>query len=170
MGKDNNCLVDTGTYMDKIESIAINIKNNANASNKRALPATLYYGGVSLFRTRTAGKVFDQGLLAENEFLNFPVQFWSTQQEPFSYHNHSKASMMARVDQQVPLQFNNAFQERSVAATNWRLKLAIGSERRPVLNLDEVNDIELIFKHRFADRDYPEDCTSGDDAWGDEDW
>ncbi|ANW26967.1 hypothetical protein BA953_22825 [Vibrio coralliilyticus] len=167
--KDNNCLIDTGTYMDKIESIAINIKNDSGASNKRALPATLYYGGVSLFRTRTVGKVFDQGLLAENEFLNFPVQFWNTTQEPYSYRNSSKTSMMARVDQNVPLTFNTAFQERSVAATNWRLKLAVGSESRPVLNLDQVTDIELVFKHRFADRDFPEDCTP-DEEWGDEDW
>ncbi|MYM59077.1 hypothetical protein GTG28_07560 [Vibrio sp. OCN044] len=169
--KNNNCLIDTGTYMDKIESIAINIKNESGASNKKALPATLYYGGVSLFRTRATGKVFDQGLLAENEFLNFPVQFWNTVQEPYSYLNSSKTSMMARVDQTIPLAFNTAFQERSVAATNWRLKLAIGTERRPVLNIDEIKDIELVFKHRFADRDFPEDCTSDDDGgWGDEDW
>ncbi|PAU39890.1 hypothetical protein CKF94_02180 [Vibrio coralliilyticus] len=76
---------------------------------------------------------------------------------------------MARVDQNVPLTFNTAFQERSVAATNWRLKLAVGSESRPVLNLDQVTDIELVFKHRFADRDFPEDCTP-DEEWGDEDW
>ncbi|MEZ9409345.1 hypothetical protein [Vibrio lentus] len=168
--KDNNCLVDTGTYMDKIESVAINIKNESGASNKKALPATLYYGGVSLFRTRAVGKVFDQGLAAENEFLNFPVQFWNTLQEPYSYLNSSKTSMMARVDQNIPLTFNSAFQERSVAATNWRLKLAIGSERRPVLDINEIEDIELIFKHRYADRDFPEDCISDDGEWGDDDW
>jgi hypothetical protein len=46
----------------------------------------------------------------------------------------------------------NAFRERSVAATDWRLLIPIEDLGTTVLNLDEVEDIELYFFHRAVAR------------------
>jgi hypothetical protein len=45
-----------------------------------------------------------------------------------------------------------AFRERSVAATQWRLLIPIEDLGQPVLDLDELHDIELYFFHRAVAR------------------
>ncbi|MEZ8651068.1 hypothetical protein AB6D92_19070, partial [Vibrio splendidus] len=78
-----------------------------------------------------------------------------------SYRQQMKANIMT--DEGSKSAFLNptyAFKERSVAASGWRLSVKLGDRYGEIVDLEGLDDIELIIKHRYYSRN-AETCGGG---------
>ncbi|MCG9673303.1 hypothetical protein L1D33_06960 [Vibrio chagasii] len=163
---DLTCLVDAGTYLDKLDGIAINLQVSMDISGEEVTPAYLTYGGNNYMRSRTPGSLTDGETGIKDELVSYSTRFWDVSNGNFfakdSYRQQMKANIMT--DEESQSAFLNptyAFKERSVAASGWRLSVKLGDRYGEIVDLEGLDDIELIIKHRYYSRN-AETCGGGD--------
>ena len=145
-------------YLDKIESVAINIPN-WYSSRERKTDAYLEYGGIGYMRKRypavTDGSA---GAEAQEEFTMHVNRFWETiGDRTANFKTYYREPMSANIDISSHADDKTyAFKERSVAATDWVLEFKIKDSIGTLLTLDSIGDIELIIDHRYVSRNYSE--------------
>ncbi len=156
---DISCLADGGTYLDKIESISINLPTSYTVSGEVTSPAYLTYGGNSYLRSKVPGKLTNDGQGINDEIIAYSTRFWDRANGQLIFTNSFKQQMNANITQtDMPsLEMLNptfAFKERSVAASGWRLSVKLSDRSGDIIDIDALNDIELLFKHRFKSRNF----------------
>ncbi|WP_373951462.1 hypothetical protein [Vibrio pomeroyi] len=163
---DLTCLVDAGTYLDKLDGIGINLQVSMDISGEEVTPAYLTYGGNNYMRSRTPGSLTDDETGIKDELVSYSTRFWDVSNGNFfakdSYRQQMKANIMT--DEESQSAFLNptyAFKERSVAASGWRLSVKLGDRYGEIVDLEGLDDIELIIKHRYYSRN-SETCGGGD--------
>ncbi|WP_444903243.1 fibronectin type III domain-containing protein [Microbulbifer sp. CnH-101-E] len=172
---DNNdlsCLAAGGSYLDKIETIGLNIPLAFSVSGETETPAYLTYGGTSFLRSKTPGTLVESedGVGIQDEFITHSTRFWDTVDEAnLAFRNSYRVPMAANLDvlnsgAGSSSTVTNVFKERSVAATGWRLSLKLADRYGSLVDLNAVKDVELIFNHRFKSRNI--DNCGGDDGPG----
>ncbi len=169
-------LVRTGSYLNKIETIIVNIVGNdgpvaPQPPNSNGIQACFVYGGNTFFRSRLAVKAdrspsgeFDQSRDFLGEFVVAPFrrfvdpdftgsfQIFDTQDAPLKAA-YSGRSWNDDLNLQEFLKNNSngfsdrSLRERSVAATRCALRIDPGQ-----IDLNEIRDIEIIIIHTFKDR------------------
>ena len=154
---DDNCMVVGGTYLDKIESVSINVPNFFFAGES-STNAYLSYGGTSYIRNKEPGIEYDiQDGSVIDEFTSFPVLFWDDAVNDFD--RSLLVSMSASLSNDVNASSTTTlYKERSVAASDWNLKLQLNSPTNDYVAVDFIDDIELIFNHRYLNRNYDGNC------------
>ncbi|OEF72914.1 hypothetical protein A148_19820, partial [Vibrio splendidus 1F-157] len=163
---DLTCLVDAGTYLDKLDGIAINLQVSMDISGEEVTPAYLTYGGNNYMRSRTPGSLTDGDTGIKDELVSYSTRFWDVSNGNFfakdSYRQQMKANIMTDEENQSAfLNPTYAFKERSVAASGWRLSVKLGDRYGEIVDLEGLDDIELIIKHRYYSRN-AETCGGGD--------
>jgi len=159
---DLSCLIDGGNYGDKIDSMYININTSSYYSDETDTRAYLTYGGSSYFRTPTPGKVMDNrdslAPVIENEMIAYDARFWDANQDTMTFKNNHRENVKANIS---ILDGNKelvnpiySFKERSVAATGWRLSLQLSDRAGEIINIDSIDDIDIIIKHRYKTRNF----------------
>lgn len=156
---DISCLADGGTYLDKIESISINLPTSYTISGEESTPAYLTYGGNNYLRSKVPGKLTDDGLGVNDEIIAYSTRFWDMTNGQLTFTNSFRQQMSANITQtdETSLEMLNptfSFKERSVAASGWRLSVKLSDRSGDIIDIDALNDIELLFKHRFKSRNF----------------
>nr|WP_241904857.1 hypothetical protein [Vibrio lentus] len=162
---DLTCLADAGTYLDKLDGIGINLQVSMDISGEEITPAYLTYGGNNYMRSRTPGSLIDGETGIKDELVSYSTRFWDVSNGNFfakdSYRQQMKANIMTdEGSQSAFLNPTYAFKERSVAASGWRLSVKLGDRYGEIVDLDGLDDIELIIKHRYYSRN-AETCGGG---------
>lgn len=157
--KDLSCLADGGTYLDKIESISINLPTSYTVSGEETSPAYLTYGGNNYLRSKIPGELTDDGLGINDEIIAYSTRFWDRANGQLTFTNSFRQQMSANITQTYApsLEMLNptfSFKERSVAASGWRLSVKLSDRSGDIIDIDALNDIELLFKHRFKSRNF----------------
>ncbi|WP_444896000.1 hypothetical protein [Microbulbifer sp. SSSA005] len=165
----SSCLLVGGSYMDKIETIGLNIPTLYSISGESQTPAYLTYGGASVVRDRFPGYEItrDDGAAGvEGEFNTYSALFWDTAglSQLAAVNNSYRVSMSAALDvfgsgAGSINTVTDLFKERSVAATGWRLSFLLEDIYGPLVDVEAIKDIELIFAHRLRSRNYST-CTT----------
>ncbi|WP_444882874.1 fibronectin type III domain-containing protein [Microbulbifer sp. PSTR4-B] len=169
---DLSCLATGGNYLDKIETVGLNIPLAYSVSGETETPAFLTYGGTSFLRSKTPGTLVENadGVGIQDEFITHSTRFWdAVEGTGLAFRNSYRVSMSANLDVLNSGTGSNstitsAFKERSVAATGWRLSLKLADRYGSLVDLNAVKDVELIFNHRFKPRNV--DSCGGDDGTG----
>lgn len=158
-----------GKWRDKIVYLKVNIVATDGTAIPRDYDGSLTYGGQTFFRTRVppcpdrsvdlpGGEVLD----IPGEFLSAPFRFYSSP----TYNNvfvsqdtqttsitvaYTGATAKSPTGGEILNETYqiNAFNQRSVAATRWRLIL---KPKSGGWDLSKINDIELIVRHNSSDR------------------
>lgn len=167
---DMTCLIDGGTYLDKINTIGVHIV--ATPNNTRGMKLGLSYGGSHVMRTPEASEriIFDENdlPLITGDLNNYPARFWTVDENNrLTFETSQKVSLGPSVspnslwdveDQPVPV--TSAFDEYSVAATQWNLDVPLKNPRdrrgTPFFHLDTLEDIELVIEHHYVYRRFNE--------------
>ncbi len=162
---DLTCLADAGTYLDKLDGIGINLQVSMDISGEDSTPAYLTYGGNNYMRSRTPGSLTDDETGIKDELVSYSTRFWDVSNGNFfakdSYRQQMSANIMTdEGSQSAFLNPTYAFKERSVAASGWRLSVKLSDEYGDIVDLDGLDDIELIIKHRYYSRN-AETCGGG---------
>ncbi|MFS1526371.1 hypothetical protein ACL7TT_20175, partial [Microbulbifer sp. 2304DJ12-6] len=168
---DLACLATGGTYLDKIETIALNIPASYSSSSETETPAFLTYGGTSVVRSKTPGRlvVNEDGVGIADELVTYSTRFWDTVEgTQLAFRDSYRVSMAADLDvlSSEPgssSTVTSVFKERSVAATGWRLSIKLADRFGPLVDIDAMQDIELVFNHRYKSRNFD---TCDDDGPG----
>jgi hypothetical protein len=157
---DMSCLADGGSYLDKIESIQLNVPIRTNVSGETEVPAYLTYGGSSVIRSKTPGTLTDDELGIKDELITYSTRFWSVVDgNKLSFKDSYRQQMSAALTTAgfPTSEVTFVFKERSVAASGWRLSLNIADRWGDLTTVEDIEDIELWFKHRFISRNF-DDC------------
>ncbi|WKD50336.1 fibronectin type III domain-containing protein [Microbulbifer spongiae] len=165
---DLACLATGGTYLDKIETIGLNIPLSYSSSNESEAPAFLTYGGTSVVRSKTPGSlvVNEDGVGIADELVTYSTRFWDTVEgTQLAFRDSYRVSMAADLDvlSSEPgssSTVTSVFKERSVAATGWRLSIKLADRFGPLVDIAAMQDIELIFNHRYKSRNF-DTCDDG---------
>ncbi|MEW5251643.1 fibronectin type III domain-containing protein [Microbulbifer sp. 2201CG32-9] len=166
---DLACLATGGNYLDKIETIALNVPLLYGASSETETPAYLTYGGTSFLRSKTPGTlvVNAEGEVGiQDELITNSARFWDVVEgTQLAFRNSYRVSMAANLDvfnsgSGSSSTVTSVFKERSVAATGWRLSIKLADRFGPLVDIDAMEDIELIFNHRYKSRNI-DTCGGG---------
>lgn len=155
-------VLSAGLFLDKIKWLKINLPGN-HSLGRTQLAGELSYGGTGFIRN------FDVGTFhptrpdrLQNEETAYSTRYWyfhaPTAKWRFSEALKSPVTMQLSADPRVPPTVNeiDIFKERSVATTGWKLTIPTEDLGVPVLNIDELDDIELYFYHYAVSRQMPE--------------
>ncbi|MFA0811531.1 hypothetical protein [Microbulbifer epialgicus] len=165
-----SCIAAGGAYGDKIETVGLNIPILYSTSGEVQTPAYLTYGGASVVRDSLPGNeiITDEGTAGvEGEFNTYSALFWDAAglSQLAAVSNSYRVPMSAALDlfgtgQGSINSVTQSFKERSVAATGWRLSFLLEDYLGPVVDVEAIRDVELIFGHRFKSSNYST-CTGG---------
>ncbi|WP_367317333.1 hypothetical protein [Vibrio coralliilyticus] len=160
------CLLDAGTYLDKIDAVSLNLVVSHDVSGEVSTPAYLTYGGNNYMRSRIPGALTDNEDGVKDELIAYSARFWDVSNGGFfakdSYRQQMKANIMLSYDKNSELlNPTYSFKERSVAASGWRLSVKLSDRYGDIVDLESIDDIEMRVKHRFQSRN-AETCGGGD--------
>ncbi|EEX34162.1 MULTISPECIES: hypothetical protein [Vibrio] len=163
---DLTCLLDAGTYLDKIDAVSLNLVVSHDVSGEVSTPAYLTYGGNNYMRSRIPGALTDNEDGVKDELIAYSARFWDVSNGGFfakdSYRQQMKANIMLSYDKNSELlNPTYSFKERSVAASGWRLSVKLSDRYGDIVDLESIDDIEMRVKHRFQSRN-AETCGGGD--------
>ncbi|WP_168433429.1 hypothetical protein [Pontiella sulfatireligans] len=163
----NNNVLSAGLFLDKIKWLKINLPGNHSDTNRTQLAGELSYGGTGLIRNFDVGTFHPDRLdRLQNEETAYSTRYWyfhaPSAKWRFSEALSSPVTMQLSADPRVPPTVSeiDIFKERSVAATGWKLTVPTEDLGVPVLNIDELDDIELYFYHYAVSRQLPESSYS----------
>ncbi|WP_444899733.1 hypothetical protein ACJJIX_05070 [Microbulbifer sp. VAAC004] len=167
---DLSCLATGGNYLDKIETVGLNIPLLHSVSGETETPAYLTYGGTSFLRSKTPGTLVENadGVGIQDEFITHTPRFWdTTDRTNLAFRSSYRVSMTANLDvfnsgTGSSSSMTSVFKERSVAATGWRLSIKLADRFGSLVDLNAVKDVELIFNHRFKSRNIDTCDDDGD--------
>ncbi|HRZ55215.1 MAG TPA: hypothetical protein P5525_07130 [Candidatus Paceibacterota bacterium] len=151
-----------GSYLDRIMEMRILIAGRDSLRKNEVPQVSLTYGGTSLIRNRVVGK-YDttRADRLRDEFTLYSTRFYqsdgSNYDDWISVEALSAQGVSAKLGESTGTKPDVTsiiqFAERSVAATDWTLKIPTqDSIARPYFIIDDVEDIEIWFYHRGADR------------------
>lgn len=150
-------VISRGLYLDKIEWIKINLPGS-HTIGLSTLAGQLSQGGTAFMRNAQVGMIdpLDPTHIL-NEYSAWSTRHWYTLGNnvwQFREALEVPVTMALSEDSRVPPSVSeiNAFRQRSVAATDWRLTIPIEDLGESVLNISELDDIELYFFHRAVAR------------------
>ncbi|CAH6910444.1 conserved exported hypothetical protein [Vibrio chagasii] len=167
--EDPTCLLYGGSYLDKIDGVSVNVLLNYDISGLPETKAFLTYGGNSYMRSSKPGQLTADGTGIKDELIAYSTRFWKKSIDGlWSSKSSFKQSMKANLFTDSGYdssgwRFLNptySFNERSVAASGWRLSIQLSSNFGEAVEVEAIDDIELIVKHNFFTRDYDE-CDGG---------
>ena len=123
------------------------------------MQGTLTYGGTSFIRNLIVGK-YDPGqpdhLVDEMTAYSTRRWYFSPAQDVFTSEEAQSTSASMQQSMTAGMQPTSTevdvFNERSVATSGWQLTIPTTVSGTPVLSVDELNDIEIWFKHIATDR------------------
>jgi hypothetical protein len=151
-----------GLCLDKIIWIEINLPGN-HTLGRSTLAGNLTYGGTSFIRNFNVGSfVPGQPNLMTNEMTAYSTRYWFfdpvTASWQFSEALTSPVTMTLTNNSMMPPTVGeiNVFQERSVATSGWVLTIPTWDLGQPVLDIDELDDVQLYFYHYAVSRETPE--------------
>lgn len=140
-----------GLCLDKIQWIKINLPGAVGGST---LQGTLTYGGTSFIRNLVVG-TFDPAqpdhLL--NEMTAYSTRHWyfSPDEDVFTSEEAQPTSATMQLSTQAGVAPTmgeiDAFNERSVATSDWELRIPTTDSGTQLLNIDQLDDIEIWFRH-----------------------
>ncbi len=147
-------LISKGLYLDKIKWLKLSLPGSHTTTGTQ-LAGQLTYGGTSFIRNQNIGTVPDPQRPDHvvGEMKAYSTRYWYFDGVLDAWQSSEGLSlpvtMQKSFNPQVPPSVAevNGFRERSVAATGWRLIIPTVDISVPVLDIDELNDIELYFYH-----------------------
>lgn len=169
---ENRNLLSAGLFLDKIKWMKINLPGN-HSLGRSQLAGELSYGGNGFVRNFDVGTFHpDRPDRLQNEETAYSTRYWffhaPSARWRFSESLGSPVTMQLSADSRVPPSVReiDVFKERSVATTGWKLTIPTEDLGVPVLNVDELDDIELYFYHYAVSRQLPEGnaAVQGEDA------
>jgi FG-GAP repeat len=151
-------LISRGLCLDKIEWIKINLPG-PHTFGGSYLQGTLSYGGTSFIRDLLVG-TYDptrpDRLLNEMTAYSTRRWYYSPVEDTFTSEEAQTNSVSMQLSTQagvVPSSTEiDVFNERSVATSGWNLTIPLTVAGTPVLLIDQLDDIEIWFKHIATDR------------------
>jgi len=154
----NGTLVDRGAYLDKIDGLHLRLPGAHTAGNA-TVPGRLSYGGTSFIRNPRGG-TFDPARpdRLRNEVTAYSTRYWFRDQQDLvwrfaeAFSSQVTLSMSTGPRQETTADPIVVFKERSVAATGWVLAIRIRSGGNVLLKIDELTDVELLFRHSSISR------------------
>jgi hypothetical protein len=159
-----------GLYLDKINWMKIRLPGTHNPNRNRTfITGSLTYAGTSYLRNEAPGRrsVSRPDRLLD-EWTPYTTRYWyfstaRTGGRPAAWQFREALSAPgvqmwltrdprlegspAQIDVLPSVQQIDAFKERSVAASNWRLILPTSDLGETLLDIDELDDIEIYFYH-----------------------
>lgn len=147
-------LISKGLFIDKIKWIKISLPGSHSLGFSQ-IAGQLSYGGTAFIRNIDVGMMTnpERPDLIEGEMTPYSTRYWY-------YHSPSKSwrfseSLSAPVQMELTMDADtppsvrevDAFKERSVAATDWRLIVPTRDLGTTILHIDEIDDIRLYFYH-----------------------
>jgi hypothetical protein len=157
-----------GLYLDKIRWMKIRLPGNHNPNRNRSfITGALTYAGTSYIRNEAPGQRDpDRADRIANEWMPYSTRYWyqsSTRpgrppvwqfREAFSApaqmwltSDPRQEGSPGQIDVLPSVQQIDAFKERSVATSQWRLIIPSVDEGTALLDIDEIDDIEIYFYH-----------------------
>jgi hypothetical protein len=122
------------------------------------VPGSLSYGGTSFIRNPRVG-TYDPTRpdRLRNELTAYSTRYWFRDTDLVWRFAEAFSSQVTLTLSTGPRQETTAdqivvFKERSVAATGWVLAIRIRSGGNVLLNIDELTDVELFFRHSSISR------------------
>jgi hypothetical protein len=153
----NGAIVDRGAYLDKIDGLHIRLPGAHSVPNV-SVPGSLSYGGTSFIRNPRVG-TYDPTRpdRLRNELTAYSTRYWFRDTDLVWRFAEAFSSQVTLTLSTGPRQETTAdqivvFKERSVAATGWVLAIRIRSGGNVLLNIDELTDVELFFRHSSISR------------------
>lgn len=147
-------VINAGRYLDKIESLQVTIPGS-HTTGAQAVPTTLTYSGTSFIRKKAVGHFPpNQPNRLEDEMEAFPTRVSNFENGVWNAGHSLSASPTALLSSDAPpanLHVVDVFRERSVACSDWKLRIVI-KDGVPLLNLDEIDDVRIYFKHTAITR------------------
>ncbi|MEM9101340.1 MAG: hypothetical protein AAGB12_03385 [Pseudomonadota bacterium] len=165
------CVFNGGNYLNKIESIAINISTK-NASSLQDVSAFISYGGTSVMRTSTVSLESTE----EGGIVGSIRQFtpWFTRVSPdntFEFSPNVTVNMTAtlndneKLSNELYLLPDFTLKERAVATSEWVLSIQWLDlyTMYELFSFENIDDIEIIFEHRYRTRYFDQElrCNFG---------
>jgi hypothetical protein len=167
---DPSVVLSRGQYLDKIVWMKVNLLGEFDTSEFERVMGSLTYSGGSFLRNARVGLMPDPARpdRIEDEFNRWSTRFWffdsgrPTSDPPVAAGWRSSdeqtteiaLNLTAQPRQEMPDSVSriDVFKERSVACDQWILRIiaAEGGVRR--LDIDQADDIEILFYHTSKDR------------------
>ena len=151
-------VITRGLCLDKIQWIKINLPG-PHTFGGSYLQGTLTYGGTSFIRNLDVGAYnTDQPDLLPNEMTAYSTRRWyfSPDQDTFTSEQAQSTSASMQLSTQAGVAPSSTeidvFNEHSVATSGWELTIPTTVAGTPVMSIDQLNDIEIWFKHIATDR------------------
>lgn len=153
----NGTIVDHGAYLDKIDGLHLRLPGAHTVPNV-SVPGSLSYGGTSFIRNPRVGS-YDPARpdRLRNELTAYSTRYWFRDLDlvwRFAEAFRSPVTLTLSLGprQETTADQITVFKERSVAATGWILTFRIRSGGNVLLNIDEMTDVELFFRHSSISR------------------
>ncbi len=152
-------LITEGTYLDRIESMKINIVGDHSVENPD-VGGAIKQAGEQYVRTQSKGEpIPDSPDRVTGEYESWSTRYWYQDVLDGSWRFTDGLVANAvfnltpnRRDMNTGNTFRR-FSERSVAATDWRVRIFTrDSQGRAILNVNEIDDIEIYIVHHSLDR------------------
>ena len=147
-------LISKGTFLDKIEYLTVALPGSHTTIGTE-LAGLIKYGGTSFIRNQAVGTVPDPNRpdRVVGEMTAYSTRYWYYDGDidawQFSDGLSLPVTMKKSANPNIPPSVAqvNGFRERSVAATGWQLLIPTEDLGKPVLSINELNDIEIYFYH-----------------------
>lgn len=151
-------VISKGLFLDKIRWLKISLPGN-HSLGRTQLTGELRYGGTGFIRNFDVG-TYDplRSDRLRNELTAYTTRFWFFHAPSATWRFNealsSPVTMQLSEDPRVPpsVQEVDVFKERSVATTGWELTIPTLDAGQPVLNLQELDDVEIYFFHYAVTR------------------
>ena len=151
-------LLSKGLFQDKINWLKISLPGSHSLGYSQVL-GTLTYGGTSFIRDWDVGMVVPGNpdhVVGEMTPYSTRYWFYDVPSDSWQFQEGLTApvQMQLAADPRIPptVPQINVFKERSVAATGWRLVISTRDLGVPIININELDDIELYFYHNAVIR------------------
>lgn len=147
-------LISKGTFLDKIEYLTVALPGSHTTAGTE-LAGQIKYGGTSFIRNLAVGTVPNPNRpdLVVGEMTAYSTRYWyydgGLNAWQFTDGLSLPVTMKKSANPNVPPSVAqvNGFRERSVAATGWQLIIPTDDLGVPVLNINQLNDVEIYFYH-----------------------
>ncbi len=154
----NGTMWSKGYFMDKIDSVMINLPGSHTLGYSR-VTGQITYGGTSFLRNFSPGQLDrERQDRLRNEMTAYDTRHWFYDLNTDTWESTEAQSvpivMQLSPDPRVPNEVlkNRSFKERGVAASRWTLLIPTWEGTTQLLDIDELDDIELYFEHHAMER------------------
>ncbi|HUW60713.1 MAG TPA: BACON domain-containing carbohydrate-binding protein [Candidatus Bathyarchaeia archaeon] len=158
-----------GQYLDKIVWMKVNLLGDFTGAPVSRVGGTLTYSGGSYVRNARVGTVDPENpSRILDEFTVWPTKFWFFDSGQPGGDPPVSAAWRSSDEQTTEIALNlidisrfeipdtvsqiDVFCERSVASDGWRFRIYTHQNGVPVINIDQIDDIEILFYHVNKER------------------